>query len=212
MNLAGKLMAPALLVLWVAGCAGVKNSPPKMNYYTLEYAAPQITGHQPLPSVIRVERFQVAPPYNSNQIIYKEKAFKRDAYVYHKWRSHPADMVTYFLARDLQQSTLFKAVFPPDSRHFASYVLDGTVDEILEQDVADRTQAILSVSITLLAANEIDASKKILFQKRYSQKQDCRRKNPRSLAESMSVAMARLSQEIITDIHHHLAEALKTSN
>jgi ABC-type uncharacterized transport system auxiliary subunit len=170
----------------------------------LEYDSPLMGHRQPLSCVIKVNPFSVSPIYNTNRIIYRDSSFKRKAYVYHKWRANPAEVVTYFLRRDMKQSNLFKAVLSRNSRSPSSYMLEGMVDQFLEMNREDGWEALLSVSITFMEENEPDISKKILLQKSYRTRKPCMHKNPRALAQAMSLAMADISQRIIKDIHDRL--------
>ncbi len=192
------------LPLLLGACLNLKQPSNRIEFYTLEYDPPQINSPDPLPFVIRVERLSVAPLYNTNRIIYRDRSFKREAYVYYRWRANPGDLVTYFLTRDIKQSGPFKAVLPHDSGIPASHVLEGSVDEFFESDSKESWEAVLSVSIVLIAENEPDISKGILFQKTYRATESCKQKNPRALAEAMSKAMARISREITKDIYDYL--------
>lgn len=192
------------LGLSAASCANLSQPSPRIEFYTLEYEPPRIEGQASLAALIQVERFSAAPLYNTSQIIYRDRSFTRSAYGYHKWRSNPADLVTYFLARDLKESGLFRAVVPRDSGQIPTHVLEGTVEEFLELDGEDSWEALLTISLTLAAAKEPDISKRILFQKTYRVRTPCRHKNPMGLAEAMSRAMAVLSAGAIRDIHRAL--------
>ena len=105
----------------LAGCSALKKPKPKINLFTLEYTVPKMEGLKPLDAVIRVDRFGVAPPYNSNRMVFQDNSFKRDEYIYSKWIANPGDFATYFLARDLRDSGLFKAVFTYKSHLAATY-------------------------------------------------------------------------------------------
>ena len=190
------------LVLFIPGCLSLKKPVIKIDYYTLEYDSPDVAFQAQLPFVVRIERFRVAPVYNSNRIVYSEQKFKRAAYNYHRWRSSPGDLVTYFLARDMHRSNLFKAVLTYDTGFLSSYVIEGIVDEFYEQDEKDLSEAVLSVSITLVREGEPDVSKRVLFQKKYSANKACEQKTPLALAKAMSSAMAKISEMIITDIYN----------
>jgi ABC-type uncharacterized transport system auxiliary subunit len=161
---------------------------------------------KPTPVILRLERFTVAPLYNSNRIVYKENEFRRDTYLYHKWRANPGDLVTYFLARDLRETELFKAVTGVSFTIPSSYHIEGIVDEFFEEDEENSWKAVLSVNITLIVDNEPDISKRVVFQKRYNAVEECKKKNPHALAEGMSVAMSKISQKIIYDIHQSVAK------
>ena len=190
-----------LLTFFIGACAGIKQPVRKIDYYTLEYEASKVMMSPPLPFVIRINRFNVAPFYNTTKIIFREKEFKRNAYYYHKWQATPGNFATYFLVRDIRQSALFKGVFASDAKISPSHTIKGTVDEFFEQDSSNKWEAVLSLSITLMKENEADIAKSILFQKRYRVKKSCRQKNPRALAEAMSQAMAAISENILSDIY-----------
>ncbi len=195
------------LSLLLGACLNIDNKPMnKIAFYTLEYDPPKLGNLKPLSHAIRVENFSVAPLYNTNFIIYRDGSFKRDAYVYHKWRANPGDLVTQLLSRDIKQSGLFKVVLPHESRFPSSHMLEGSVDEFLEWDTEENWNGVLSVTITLMEENEPDISKRIIFQKTYHAKKASKQKNPMALAEAMSQAMAEISREIIKDVYYHLKD------
>jgi len=194
------------LLFLLGGCMNLKQPSRKLDYYTLEYDPPRLSVPKPLALVLRMERFTIAPTYNTNHVVFRDKSFKRNTYVYHQWRANPADLVGHFLYRDIRQSGLCKAVLPHTSSFAASYVLDGSVDEFFEWDKDGHWDAMLSLGITLMAEDEPDVSKRILFQQDYHAKETCQRKNPQALAEAMSRAMAKLSKKIMEDIYHRLKD------
>ena len=185
----------------LAGCSALKNPKPKIHHFTLEYTVLKIEDLKPIDAVLRVDRFGVAPAYNSNRMIYRDKSFKRDEYVYSKWIGNPGDIVTYFLARDLRDSGLFKAVFTYKSHLAASYAMEGSVDEFFEWDTPEGWDAVLGLSITLVVLQEPDISKRILFQKSYRVTRRCKEEHPRGFAETMSLAMQEVSLKIIRDVY-----------
>ncbi len=197
-----------LIALLIHSCtSSLKQPSNKIEQYTLEYEPPQLPDlkdAEKLPVVLKVERFSVAPEYNTSRMIYRTSSYKRDAYNYHQWRAGPGDLVSYFLSRDMKQSGKFAGVLSPDSRSLYSYMLEGSVDEIFESDAQGAWKAVLIVSITLMVEDEPDITKKIAFQKTYNSQMESRRKNPKSLAEAMSQAMAKISGEIIRDIYDSL--------
>jgi ABC-type uncharacterized transport system auxiliary subunit len=198
------IMIAALLL---SACASVGQPSKKIDFYTLEYDPPLLAHErEKVPVTVKVSRFQVSPLYNSNKIIYRDKPFTRNEYYYRKWRANPGDTITYFLKRDLQQSSFFKAVFSHEDRFACEYLLEGAVDEFFEQDNPDSWEAVLSITIALIKENEPDVSKRVIFQKTYRARTPSLQKNPKSLSEAMSLAMAQVSEQVIRDIVH----ALKT--
>lgn len=193
--------------IFFCACVGLKQPSKRIEYYTLEYDPPRKIGIlEPFPLVIRIEHFGIAPTYNTNHIVYRDRAFKRNTYTYHQWSDNPGDMVTHFLYRDLKQSGLFKTVCLPDSGAPFSHMLEGSVDEFFQWDAEENLRAVLFVSINLLEKNEKDARKKVLFQGTYSTSKPCKQKGPGAVAEAMSEAMKEVSGKIIEDLYHFLKD------
>lgn len=192
-----------IVFLLLSGCVGIKGSAVTFDYYTLEYDAP-MTGNASMPGalpvVLRLERFTAAPEYETDRMIYRDSSNKRSAYYYHKWRSVPADLVTFFLKRDLAESGMFAAVLPPERGAGHTHVLDGTVEEFLEWDSETSWEAVITVNIVLLDPFETDATKRVLLQKRFSAREKCEARQPPFVARAMSKAMAQLSREIGTEL------------
>ncbi len=199
------LLFLSLPILFVA-CVSLKQPVNKIEYYTLEYPPPQIKTLPPLPYVIRMDRFTVAPSYNTSQIIYRDQSFKRNAYVYYRWQTNPGATVTTLLKRDIKNSGLFKAVLNPGSRFSSPYMIEGTVDEFFEWDTQNAWKAILTVSVILTEKNKNDIKNRILFQKTYRKAEICQQKKPKAVAEAMSQALSKISEELIIDVY----DCLKT--
>ena len=194
------------LPMLFGACVSLKQPVKKIEYYTLEYPPPQIKTLHPLPHVIRMDRFTVAPSYNTSQIIYRDQSFKRNAYVYYRWQTNPGATVTTLLKRDIKNSGLFKAVIDPGSRFSYPHMIEGTVDEFFEWDAQNVWKAILTVSVILTEKNKNDIKNRILFQKTYRKAEICQQKKPKAVAEAMSQALSKISEELIIDVY----DCLKT--
>ncbi len=181
----------------------------KFEYYTLEYDAlshDESTVPIQKSAVLKIKHFNAAPIYNTDKIIYGNQQFKRTPYFYHMWKVKPSEFVTYFISRDLKESGLFRAVLPPTSGSPYTHTVEGTVDEFLEWDSNDIWEAVLSISVTLQVAREPDANKRVLFQRSFTTRKKCKKKNPLALAQAMSLAMAEASKNIGIAIHKALEE------
>ncbi|MBN1830809.1 MAG: membrane integrity-associated transporter subunit PqiC [Deltaproteobacteria bacterium] len=194
--------------LFISGCVNFREpiEAEKTTFYTLEYDPPAPSHLQSLSAAIRVKRFGVAPTYDTKRIIYREGAFERDAYVYHRWRDNPGELVSFFLSRDMRESGLFEAVLSHHSRVPASHILEGRVDEFFESDARDGWEAVLSVSIVLTAVEQVEVGKRSLLQKSYQRRAPCRGRTPKALAEAMSHAMSEVSSEITRETYSFLKQ------
>jgi cholesterol transport system auxiliary component len=196
-----------ILPLFFSACVGLKQPSEKVRYYTLKYDIPgKVDVLEPFPLVIKIERFSTAHAYNTNHIVYQDRAFKRNTHTYHQWKDNPGDMVTHFLYRDLKQSGLFKKVCLPDTEASFSHMLEGSVDEFFQWDAEENLRAVLFISITLMEENKKDVQKKILFRGTYSTSKPCRERDPGAVAEAMSKAMGEVSGKIMEDLYHFLKD------
>jgi ABC-type uncharacterized transport system auxiliary subunit len=204
------LYAASLFLFFISpACMELKQPSLDMQYYTLEYEALPLSDREALPFIIKVENFNAAPLYNTTGIIYSDSAFKRGAYPYHKWMTNPADIVTYMLGRDLKKAGMFKGVIMPGERNKeVSFRLAGIIDEFYELDKGGEQYGVLSVSITLTPEAGARTKGMAIFQKSYSLTEKMERKNPASLAEALSSAMQKMSQEIGSDIYGYISQGV----
>ena len=198
------------LIFPFSACLNFKQQNPEVEYYTLEYDSPAPSGREKLPYIIKVETFKVSPVYDTTSIIYRENAFKRESYTYHKWSVNPANIVTYLVGRDLKSSGLFKGVVIPGERNReVSFYLGGIVDEFYELDDNREWSGVLSLSITLTTEGKVKKTGMDIFQKTYSVTEKCEKKNPASLAEALSRAMEKVSRETGEDLYSYIKKGMK---
>ena len=196
-----------LASLSLTACFSLKQPAAGISYYTLEYDHSKVKEMEPLSRTIGIENFTVSPLYDSTGIVFKENEYLRDSYFYHKWRVNPGEMVTDLLTGDMRNAGVFRAVMPPGSRMTGvEYVLSGNVDKFYEESEDSQWYGVISLSISLIKEEESSPEKRILFQRSYSRKQICEKKNPRSLAKALSSAMQEISREILDDVYNRLKE------
>lgn len=186
-----------------AGCSSLVQKHPISDKYTLTYDPPRRSGgYESLPVAIKVTRFTVASPYNTDSIIRLDRSLKEHPFSSSQWQENPADMVTRLLSRDLKRSGLFRSVLTPEEGTFFSHLLRGSVDEFFVWDTEKSWQAVIFLNIAL-EEREGEGNR---FQKTYSTSRQCHKKNPEDLAVSMSSAMGELSGKIMEDIYLYLEE------
>jgi ABC-type uncharacterized transport system auxiliary subunit len=194
-----------LLALVLAGCG---QSPALIQQYVFEYAPPAAPASAKIDATLAVKRFAVAQAFNSTAMVYQPAPLKTATYNYNRWRVNPGYLVSDYLARDLRQAGFFKAVFSQSDAAQSRFVLEGGVEEIQELDEADGWKAAMALTVTLLDTSRDEVPQRLMFQKAYRTTEAMTTKDPQGLAEAMSRAMQRLSQEIITEVH---AAVRKTS-
>ncbi|MDY0274510.1 MAG: ABC-type transport auxiliary lipoprotein family protein [Desulfomicrobium sp.] len=193
------------VLLFLTGCTSSRVHIPDTRYYTLEYDSPEFSG-APLPVSITLNRFDVAPEFGTPKMIYRDLAFGRQEYAYHRWRATPPVLVQDYLRRDMIASKLFLAVNGPGSSVPSMYIVEGMVEEWMELDEEDGWLATAELTITLLNARVRHIPDLVIFQRQFKASEPCAKKNPGSVAESMSLVMSRLSAQIIADIHQAIVD------
>lgn len=194
-----------LLLFSASGCLGLQQQPPSIDLYTLEYSLPRIADTTSLPVVLQVERFGAAPPFDTTRMIYRSRAFERNAYVYHQWQSPPGNLVAYQLAADLQNSGRFRAVSAPHGRMTATHTLQGSIEAFHEHDdAAGNALAVLELTLTLTRRDQPDPVRRIVMQQTYQARKPFAAGQPPELARAMSQAMADIAVRVVQDIYDAL--------
>ncbi|MEJ2098116.1 MAG: ABC-type transport auxiliary lipoprotein family protein [Deltaproteobacteria bacterium] len=198
-------VAASIVAILLTGCISLHQTQPPVEFYTLEYDPPAFQETAPLPFIIKIEPFSTSPVYDSERMALKKQKFKRDEYVYHKWRALPGEMVAAFLARDFAESGRFQAVIASESVPTYSHLLAGHVEEFFKLQENGSCRAVLAVQITLSGLMHRNLQDAVLLQKRYARSEACPDSTPAAFVEAMSRAMQRVSGQIIQDVYTSLA-------
>lgn len=200
-----RLLVFIILFMTMSGCTSMQHAPLEIHYYTLEYDPPRPAKAGMLPYVVKIEQFQTSPLYDSNRIIFKDEDFTRDAYTYQKWLAHPGELVAFFLARDLSEAGRFQAALYYESNLPYTHLITGMVEDFYFQ-ARDSGEAVLSVAVNLVDSTPRNNGQTILMQKKYRLAIKTQRDGPQGLAGAMSMAMQRISAEILSDVVKQLEE------
>lgn len=190
-----------ILVFTLSACSFSSGPPEPIYYYTLDYSPSPMDNSPVLPVTIRVDRFSVSPPFDTQRMFYADKGLHRNAYAHHQWVSPPGELLAYLIARDLRDTDHFQTILTPDSPLRATHIINGWVEEFLEIDDTNKWRASLCLHITLLSEENRDPVERILSQKTYRAAAASRAKTPEAIAEAMSEAAAQVSAAVIKDIY-----------
>lgn len=190
----------------LTSCLNLQRPARQVERYTLEYPAPDFAGMPLAEASLKLERFTEAVTFNTSAMIYRPEPFQLDAYRYHRWRVHPADLIGDLLLRDLRKSGLFKAVFSHLDPQEGRFILEGGVEEFLEIEDQGQRQAVLAMNVTLLDSSARTLPERILFQKRYRFEEPLEEKTPRGLAKGLSQTMRKFSEALIRDAHEAIRD------
>ncbi len=202
MKIRKKNIVPLILLYICAamltGCFGRAKAPYVMQQYTLEYASPKASAEQrAIQELITVERFVVAPQFNSTSMMIRTGQYRFDTYDYSRWYVNPADMITGFVLRDITRSGMFKGTYSYYDAELSRYTLDGFIDEFGETTDG---KALVSIRVTLLDTSQQSPVGQMIFQKQYVHSAPIGDRSANGLAAALSDAMKDVSARLIADI------------
>jgi ABC-type uncharacterized transport system auxiliary subunit len=196
--------------LLISGCVSTGKPNFQVESYLINYPAPAAEKLTKIEDTIRINRFTIATAYNNHQMIFRQDDYALDSFNYNRWAVNPADMVGDNLLRDLQESGIFRAAFSRYAVDEGRYVLQGGIEEFfLRIDKINKSGsvAVVSLEITLKDTQQKEATKRIIFQKKYRQEEALTEQSPRGFCQAMSKAMQKLSRQIIADTYQAINTA-----
>jgi ABC-type uncharacterized transport system auxiliary subunit len=194
------------LCCWLlGGCANTGKPALQIDAYLIDYPPPRFDMAAPIDETIRVDRFTIAGAYNNTEMIFRRDAYSLDAFNYNRWAVNPADMVGDALLRDMRASGLFRAAFSRYTQDEGRYRVQGGIEAFYLSIDDGRRAAVVSLTVTLRDISKREAAKRILFQKKYEAEEALENPSPKGYCRAASLAMERLSRQILTDVY----EAIK---
>ena len=201
-------LAPTIfLCLLLMGCFPTGGAVRSIEFYTLEYAPPAPKGAQ-VDASVKVDRFSAGRLYDSTDMVYRPESYHVASYNYHRWRATPADMASDYLARDFENSQLFRAVFSHHQPEAARFAIAGTVEEFVETKESGTWKARLGLRITLLDRGRQALTEQVVMQKEYRVSKDLGEESPEAFAAGMSADLAEASAQVISDVRSAISRRL----
>jgi ABC-type uncharacterized transport system auxiliary subunit len=200
---------PFLIICFLVlqGCANSGKPRYEVENYLLDYLAPTFENKVQLDTTIRIHRFTIASAYNTQNMIFRTDDYALDFFNYNRWAVNPADMIADTLLRDMQASGLFRAVFSRYTVEETRFLLQGGINDFFLRIGDTGKFAVIGVEITLKDSLRQEATKRIVFQKKYGREELLTDQSPHGYCQAMSKALKNLSQQITTDVY----KAIKTS-
>lgn len=189
-----------IALILCAGCFQRTKTPYIVDHYTFDYLPPVISDLSSIDELIRVERFSVAHAFNSTAMVIKPQTYRFDSYPYSRWRVNPGDMTSDFLIRDLRKSALFRGVFSYHNDESVRFVLNGDIEEFLENDEGPSNNAVFVINVSLLDMKEKEITGRLRFYKTYKFSKTLDQKSPEGFAKGMSANVAVFSEQLIKDL------------
>jgi len=197
------IIFPFLIICFVIlqGCANIGKPHYDVENYILNYTSPTFENKIKLDKTIRISRFTIAAAYNNQNMIFRTNDYNVDFFNYNRWAVNPADMIADILLRDMQESGLFRAVFSRYAAEETRFIIQGGINDFFLRVGDNGKVAVIAMEITLKDSQQKEATKRILFQKKYSREESLTDQSPQGYCQAMSKALKNLSQQITTDVY-----------
>ncbi len=177
-------------------CGG---SVPEMHYYLIDYPVAKQTdgGEATHQVVLGVARFEVAPLYKEERLVYRDSPYEGKYYHYHRWIASPEQMITEKVIEQLNASNLFEQVlaFPKYSQ--VDYLLEGTIKALEEWDEKDQWYARVQIAFELVSK----ADYQIVWQKTIEKKNVVPHKTPAEIVKGINLSV----QQCVAEVEQGLA-------
>ena len=167
----------------------------------MDYQVPTLEKQAQLDGTIKFDRFTIASAYNTQNMVFRTDNYSIDFFNYNRWAVNPADMVADTLLRDMQASGYFRAVFSRYTVEETNFLLQGGIGEFFLRMDKKSKIAVISLEITLKDSRQLEANKRIVFQRKYHHEELLTEQTPRGYCQAMSQALKILSQQIVIDVY-----------
>jgi uncharacterized lipoprotein YmbA len=138
--------------------------------------------------VIRVQRVQVAPPYNQREFVYRTGELNYSSDYYNLFVADPQDLITAEIVRGLAATGRFKNVLIGSSSGDTPFKLEVTITR-LEGDFQSQPQAVIAMHAVLL--QESDTLMRVVGQTDIEEAEPISSKSPGDLSTGWCQALGR---------------------
>ncbi len=171
---------------------------PEMHYYLIDYPiSVKNDQNEPIHQIVLgVKRFEAAPLFREERLVYRDSPYEGKYYHYHRWIATPGEMITEKIIEQLNASNLFEQVvaFPKFSQ--VKYILQGTIKAFEEWDEGDQYYAMVKISFELVPK----IKSQIIWQKTIEKKNMISHKSPADVVKGINLSV----QQCITEIEQEL--------
>lgn len=187
-----------LIMLLFLRCGG---RIPDMHYYLIDFPITQPPGnHAPAHNItLGVMRFDAAPLYQEERLVYRDSPYEGKYYHYHRWVSQPAQMITDKTIEQLRAANLFALVVPFPKYSQIDYLLQGTIRALEEWDEGDQWYARVQIAFELTDRT----SQQLTWHTVIEQKVPVQRKTPAEIIRGINSGVQQCLIELEKQLHAH---------
>jgi ABC-type uncharacterized transport system auxiliary subunit len=187
----------------LAGCIRFHVPAPVVHDYVLDYPPPHVEGRA-LPVILRIAPLAVAAIYDRQPIVYRDGIYSTGTYFDRRWSANPGSMVADVLARDFNDSGLYRAVQRAPSLLAGDYQVGGEIEAIEEEAGAGGCAAHLRLRMLVMRLR-LGKGDPVLLQRTYTGDEPCPCNQPGALVAAMSHGLEKISAQLQRDVYEAIA-------
>lgn len=198
-----------LAILFIASsCINLKSPYPDVSYYRLNaepYAVKQI---DTIEATIQMRNLTINDEFNTDHIIASKLPSKEvQVYYYHRWISKFDDLISGYVLSRINSYGIFKGGFvPSNSINVPNYILEGRILHVQannndKKNEPDANWVELTINMSFYKRSETEAGLSLLFNKNYTQRINRQNSLVETIPQSMSKAIAFISDMVLVDMH-----------
>jgi hypothetical protein len=195
---------PAAAILFLGGCATLKQNYPEKNRFAPELDREAAAGAEPEGGILRVREFSVAPQYSGAGLVYRTGPMEYKTDYYNEFLVPPGALFAAITRQWLADSGLFRTVTGSDASIVPDYVLEANISALYGSVVpGEEPSAVLEMRFLLFRGQ--DARSGEYFQKTCLEKIPLEEVSARGVMEGWNRAL----QEILTDLEGAIRDDLE---
>ena len=200
------LFVTTALLVALTGCSLTQPAPVKQTFL-LDPALPTATTTnattatttRAASSVLRINRFVVAQPFDGRTLVYRISDTRYEADYYNEFLAFPATMLTENVIRHLAASRLYQAVVPMTSSIDSKLVLEGAVVHLYGDLRSSGAHAVLGIRFLLAR----DGGGEILYDRLIERRVAVAARSASALVAGYDAALGQILAELAADLAKH---------
>lgn len=188
-----------VLVSLTTGCFKFERKYPEKSHFLLNVSRPGKSASPQTERILRITRFNVAPPYAGKNLVYSKGNLDYESDFYNEFFISPGSMIAEEAHEWLAGSGLFRHVANSSSQVEPDHILEGKITA-LYGDYRDKTKykAILGVEF-LMIRNGTDHPQ-IVFNQAYHEEMPIKNDVPYALVQGWSEALHKILTQFESDL------------
>lgn len=186
--------------LLVSAC-GLSLSRPAIvkHYYLLQVAEQPAEAPPAHPVAIKVNGFEVAPPFADRALVYRVEDQRYESDFYNEFFVAPRAMVTSRVSEWLASRHIFSSALPSSSSVEAPYTIEGLVNAMYgDLRNAAEPSAVFTMQVYVMQSGT--AERRIVLERKYSHQVRVADTSAESVAKGLSLAFQQCLADLETDL------------